>query len=643
MKITAAFVLSLAGVAAGFSAEWSARSPHERQQVTVVLDAGQLSYRLDRLEGGKAIALLAASPLGLDTSSGRFGGELSPVEATTPERVRRDYKMTTGKQRRLRDEHTAWSVVVKDAAGAELAIDFRVYDDGLAFRYRIPRTATADKLTGERTGFRIASEGRAWIQPYQKIEPWAPAYEDYYTNGAPLGADAPGAEGWAFPALFETRGGWILLTEADADAGYFGAHLETKVTDRTYRIRPPLPDEAKGMGSTDAAVAGPWVGPWRVVVAGPTLAAIAESSLVHHVSRPPDARDWSWVKPGRATWSWWSEHTSPRDFKKITPFIDLAAEWGWEYSLVDANWNKMENGDIRELLAYAKKRNVGLLLWYNSGGKHNDITEEPRDRLVDRATRRAEFAKLQEWGVKGVKVDFFQSDKPWMLAHYLGILADAADFHLLVDFHGCTLPRGWQRTWPNLISMEAVRGAEVYSCCEEYGPMAVWHNAILPFTRNVVGSMDYTPVTFTNQKVPHQTTYAHELALSVVFESGVQHFADAVEGCRGLPDYAQRWLQEIPVVWDETRLVDGSPGELAVIARRRGDTWYLGGIDGARIPRTLLLKLPFLTSGNYTAEIITDGGDDHSFAHSQVALRGDEALKVETRPAGGFVAKIAHQ
>lgn len=645
MKSLFLLLSCLALSASAAPSTWTVESPGKVHELTVALEGGRLTYRLDRVAGGQRVPVLDASPLGLQTNVGdvRSGLEVASVEK--PAKADSAYELPTGKQRKLRDRHTAWSIAVREKAGLTLHVDFRVYDEGLAFRYRFPRISQPEPVVrAEATGFRLPSEGRAWIQPYQKIEQWAPAYEDYFTNGTPLGKDAPGSEGWAFPALFETKGGWVLLTESDLDGGYFGAHLDTHVKDRTYLIRLPLAGEAAAMGwSAEPTLRAPWQGPWRVVVAGATLATIAESSLVHHVSRPPARRDWSWVKPGRSTWSWWSDHASPRDFRKLTPFIDLAQEWGWEYSLIDANWNRMENGDIQQLLAYAKQRKVGLLLWYNSGGKHNEVPEEPRDRLVDRTARRAEFAQLRDWGVKGVKVDFFHSDKAPLIQHYLGILEDAAEFGLMVDFHGCTIPRGWQRTYPNLVTMEAVRGAEIYSCCEDYGPAAVWQNTILPFTRNVIGSMDYTPVTFTNQKIPHQTSFAHELALSVVFESGIQHFADAVEGYRSLPPYAQAWLKEIPVAWDETRYVDGYPGELAVLARRHGKTWYIGGIDGAKLERTLALALPFLTRKRYQVELITDGTDARSFARTEFTLARGEPLKVTFRPAGGFVAKITQK
>lgn len=639
-----AFALNARAAAPTVAERWTVHSPDRTHELVVTLNSdGRVAYALNRRTGETSAAVLASSPLGLATDAGRFVDKLKVVSAGTPKQVDEAYTMLTGKQLALRDRHSAWSIELANADGHPFAVDFRVYEDGLAFRYRLPRLAhPTARVVGEHSGFRFASDGRVWMQPFQEIEPWAPAYEDYFTNGTPLGEHAPRKEGWAFPGLFETNAGWVLLTEADLDGNYFGAHLDATVKDRTYVIRFPLAESAAGLGAVEPTIKAPWQGPWRVIVAGASLATIAESNLVHHVSRPPSG-DFSWVKPGRATWSWWSDHKSPRDFKAITPFIDLAAQWGWEYSLVDANWNRMENGDIERLVAYAQERNVGLLLWYNSGGQHTEITEEPRDRLIDRKTRRAEFAKLQQLGVKGVKVDFFQSDKQWMIQHYLGILTDAAEFHLVVDFHGCTIPRGWQRTYPNLVTMEAVRGAEVYSCCEEYGPAAVWQNTILPFTRNVIGSMDYTPVTFTDQKIPHQTTYAHELALSVLFESGIQHFADAVRGYEELPDYAQAFLRGVPVAWDETRFVAGYPGKFAVLARRKGDTWYVGGAEGEKQPRTLKLSLPFLSAGRHAVEIIADGDDDTSFSHATKTIDARSDLEVALRPAGGFVAKISPQ
>ena len=232
-----------------------------------------------------------------------------------------------------------------------------------------------------------------------------------------------------------------------------------------YRIQFPDPNEGNGVGAIGATHASslPWVMPWRVVILGRSLGTIVESTLVTDLSAPCAVKDTSWIKPGRASWSWLSDHDSPQDCTKLKAFVDLAAQMGWEYSLVDANWNIMKNGTIHDLIAYARSKGVGLLLWYNSGGPHNSVTEQPRGTMDIRDVRRFEFERLKQWGIKGVKIDFFQSDKQDIMQLYLDILKDAADYQLMVYFHGCTLPRGWERTYPNLMTMEAVRGAECYS------------------------------------------------------------------------------------------------------------------------------------------------------------------------------------
>jgi hypothetical protein len=318
----------------------------------------------------------------------------------------------------------------------------------------------------------------------------------------------------------------------------------------------------------------------------------------------------------------------------------MAAEMGWEYSLVDANWDLMTGGNVEQLTKYAAAKNVGILMWYNTGGPHNEVTERPRDIMSDPVKRKEEFQKLASWGVKGVKVDFFQSDKPAIIKQYFDILKDAADNKIMVNFHGCTLPRGWNRTWPNLVSMEAVRGAESYAFDEKYPEMAKWHNTILPFTRNVVGSMDYTPVTFSNQRYPHITTFGHELALSVVFESGIQHFASNCESYLSLPDAPKNFLKTVPAAWDETILLAGYPGKDCVIARKSGDIWYLGGINGTGEKQVWEIDLSRLPQKEWAATLITDGATEKEFNASEISLTTGEKLKVEVLPYGGFVATL---
>ncbi|HYJ74421.1 MAG TPA: glycoside hydrolase family 97 catalytic domain-containing protein, partial [Kineosporiaceae bacterium] len=344
--------------------------------------------------------------------------------------------------------------------------------------------------------------------------------------------------------------------------------------------------------------------------------------------------DDGWVVPGRVSWSWWSENDSPRDLARLRDYADLAAEFGWEYSLVDANWNVHGEDDIRALVAHAAERGVRLWLWYNSGGPHNEVTEQPRDRMHEPGVRRREFAKLADWGVAGVKVDFFQSDKQDSIARYLGILEDAAEHRIMVNVHGCTIPRGWSRTWPHLLTMEAVRGAESYIFQEDFPAIAARHNTILPFTRNAVGPMDYTPVTFGDVAHPHRTTNAHELALAVVFESGLLHLADSAASYRGVRPEVAEELRRVPVVWDETRFLVGEPGRCAVVARRAGGGWWIGGINGTDGSRTLDLALP----SDAGWRVVADGGGRDAFAVRDLPA-GEGRLRVELAPRGGVLAR----
>jgi hypothetical protein len=296
------------------------------------------------------------------------------------------------------------------------------------------------------------------------------------------------------------------------------------------------------------------------------------------------------------------------------------------------------------VLRYAKQKSVGVLLWYNSGGRHNIVTEKPRDTLTYPEVRRYELDLLKKWGVKGIKVDFFQSDKQDVISLYHGILKDAADAKIMINFHGCTLPRGWERTWPHLMSMEAVRGEECYIFDSKYPEQAPIQSTVLPFTRNVVGPMDYTPVSFSNNRYPRRTTAAHELALSVVFESGWLHFADKAESYVNLPPAPKEFLKRVPVAWDDTRFVAGEPGEFVILARRKGDTWYLAGINGVNKPREERIRLgSWLSEGQHQLLRIADGADQNSFSTDTVTIEKGQEIPVKFSPYGGFVGTLSRR
>lgn len=281
-------------------------------------------------------------------------------------------------------------------------------------------------------------------------------------------------------------------------------------------------------------------------------------------------------------------------------------------------------------------------MWYNSGGDFNWVSATPKDRMLTHENRVEEFTKLNKLGVVGVKIDFFESEKQDMINYYLDILEDAARFHMMVYFHGCLVPRGWARTYPNLMTYEGVRGAEWYNNGPEFTYTAPEHNTILPFTRNVVGSMDYTPVTFTNSQYPHITSYGHELALSVLFESGFQHLADRPEGYYELPDAAKNFLREVPNAWDNTKFIDGYPGRDIIIARQKGSAWYIGGISGENIGKTKTLKFDFLPqNSSFKLTLISDGNYDKAFKVQYLVVNNSSSVDVKMLRRGGFVASLA--
>jgi hypothetical protein len=576
-------------------------------------------------------------------SDQEFTDNLEFVAATKAREVDETYTMPHGKRRVCRDHCNEATMKLRNAGGAMVEIVVRAYDDGVALRYRFPESSDQTyTATKELTGFKLYSNGKVWLHPYDKATKYAPAYETYFVDGVAVGRSSPNEEGWAFPVLYENADAsrWALISEAATDGTYCGCRLEQNAPDGLYRIRFPNEGEGNYTGQVNPSSSLPWATPWRVIIVGESLGRIVESTLVSNLNPPSIVKDTSWIKPGRASWSWLFDHDSPQDHDKLRRWIDLAAEMGWEYSLIDANWTIMKNGTIHDLIAYANEKGVGLLLWYNSGGPHNAVTEKPRGTMLLRDVRRFEFSLLKKWGIKGVKVDFFQSDKQNIIQLYHSILKDAADFEIMVNFHGCTLPRGWSRTYPHLMTAEAVKGEECYSFDSRYPKMALAYNTIIPFTRNVVGPMDYTPVMFWDNKYPHLTSHAHELAQSVVYESGWVHFADGVEPYLALPEAPKQFLKNVPVAWDDTKFLEGYPGKYVALARRKGDQWYIGCLSGQGTSQEIDIDLSFLGSGKHEATIITDGSKPRTFATIERTLTAADKLRVKVQKYGGFVAKL---
>ncbi len=643
VAVVACAVIAAPYFATAASAEdWQVASPDGRTTLAVSLGTdGRLTWRV--AHGGTPI--LAESPLGIRRADEAFTDGLKLISASEASPIEHRYQMPHGKRRDHHARGRERTLTFANAHGARVEVVLRAHDDGVAFRYRFPLPPSASEEGGTRTvveeltGFHVPDGSKGWMLPQSPPGRYTPAYEDYFDEVTP-GRTAPTPSGWAFPALFTTGRAWLLITEAGLDGEYCGSRLAADAPGGIYRLRFPEEQEGLGVGDVQPSSRLPWTMPWRVVIVGDTAGRILESDLVLDLSPPSRLAGTTWIKPGRASWSWWSESDSPKHADALNRFVDLAAEMTWEYSLVDANWNLMQSGTIDEVVAHAKEKGVGLLFWYNSGGPHNDVTEAPRERMHTRDARRAEFARLRSWGVKGVKVDFWQSDKQDRIRQYRDVLEDAADFELLVNFHGCTVPRGWSREYPHLVAMEGVSGAEQYKFNERFPARAASHNTILPFTRNVVGPMDYTPVTFSDSRHPHRTTNAHELALSIVFESGIQHFADSVDAYRALPETPKRFLQHVPTAWDDTRVLSGEPGRLVVVARRRGDAWYIGGVNGRDEPQDTKVDFSFAGRGRWSATIIRDGATDRAFADELRVVGAKDSTRIPMRAGGGFVMRL---
>jgi alpha-glucosidase len=623
---------------------WQVASPDSQVVITIrcrpTQEEPQLSYEVQC--AGKQV--LGESPLGITRKDQAFVNGFKRISVGEVKAIDETYTMMTGKRRVCRNYANERTLVFQNAGGARVELIVRACNDGVAFRYRFPDPSDEKRtVTSEATGFRLPQDAKMWVHPYDKPSKYTPAYETYFVNGVAAGTASPTEFGWAFPLLFCTgdRSRWVLLTEAGLDGSYCGCHLTQKAAEGVYRIQ--FPDEAEGnhVGWVEPSWTLPWATPWRVIIVGDSAGDIVESTLVTDVSPACVVKDTSWIKPGRASWSWLFDHDSPQDCTKLKSWVDLAAEMGWEYSLVDANWTQMKNGTIHDLLAYAGSKGVGLLFWYNSGGPHNSVSEKPRGLMDDRDIRREELRLLKKWGVKGVKVDFFQSDKQNIIQLYQDILQDAAEAKIMVNFHGCTLPRGWSRTYPHLMSMEGVRGEECYSFDSRFTTEAPIHNVILPFTRNVVGPMDYTPVMFADNVYKHLTTYSHELALPLIFESGWLHFAGGVKEYLDLPEAPKEFLKHVPTVWDETRFLAGEPGQFVVLARRNGTQWYLGGVNGENAGRDVDVPLFFLAQSRCTMTVIEDGKTPRTFDNETKAVTSQDHLEVRLQPYGGFVAVLS--
>ena len=383
----------------------------------------------------------------------------------------------------------------------------------------------------------------------------------------------------------------------------------------------------------------PWLTPWRIIAIAENLGNLVESTLGTDLAAPAEYNVSDWLEPGVASWSWviLKDDSTVYDIQKR--YIDFAAEMNWRYCLIDALWDTQIGYEkIKELSVYAKTKNIKILLWYNSAGDWNTTPQTPRSKLLTKESRAVEFQKLKEMGIGGIKVDFFGGDGQSMMKYYIDIIKDAAKYNLAVNFHGSTFPRGWYRTYPNLVSMEAIRGEEFVTFGQYFADNQPSHCAIIPFTRNLFDPMDFTPVNFSGiPNINRRTTNGFEIALSVIFTSGIQHVAETPTGMAAQKDFVKDYMSSLPATWDDVKFIDGFPGKFVVLARRKGDVWYIAGINGEASERSVVLNLSSFNSSRNI--IITDS--EKEFVKSDIDL--SKPVNITMKSYGGFVIKTLYK
>lgn len=617
------------------------RSPDGALAVEFELRAADAApvYRVRRGEQ----LVLHDSRLGLVRDDADFSRDLKLLSSSAPTLVEDRYEILTGKRRlnHYRAQRQVHHLATR--AGHRIDLEFQVSDDGVAFRYVFPESsAIPRRITEETSSFHFPAGTRAWLQPMSVAKTfWArtnPSYEEHYQREIDAGTPSTLGAGWVFPALFRVGETWVALSETNVGPDYCGTRLQHESPDANYRIGFPDPRETIHDAPVTPANTLPWTMPWRLLVVG-SLATVAESTLGTDLAAPartsPTAPD---VQPGKASWSWPLLGDGQTTYAVQKRFIDFAAAMGWQYCLIDSMWDQQIGYDkIKELADYARTQNVRLILWYNTNGDWNDAPQTPMHRMDTREHRLAEFARLRELGIAGLKIDFFGGDGRAFMQFYHDILRDAEPFGFLLNFHGATLPRGWTRTYPHLMTMEAIKGFEFITFTQENADAQPSHCAMLPFTRNLFEPMDFTPVCLDRLpgKGVRRTTVPFELALAVLFTSGIQHYPELPERMAQQPAFVRDFMRSVPSVWDDTKFLAGDPGKHVALARRAGTRWFVAGINGEPVARTLSLDLARLGPLG-RAHLIIDG-EAGAATERTLDLAGRTTLDVPLAPNGGFV------
>lgn len=581
-------------------------SPDGKLVVTVADMDGRPSYSVSY----DNVLFLKPSPLGIIANIGDFSSGMSLEKNVSTNKIDETYELASIKQSKVR--YVANEAVFSFTQQGKTIYDviFRISNNDVAFKYKMyPQDETLSCVVKQEvTGFAFPDGTTTFLCPQSKpmggFARTSPSYETSYTADDAAGKNGWG-EGYTFPCLFRNGdNGWVLVSETGVNGGYCASRLLGH-KEGVYTIGFPQEGEANGNGTVSPGIALPGETPWRTITVGKTLAPIVETTVPFDVVKPlyPAKGEYTY---GRGSWSWIIGMDGSTNYKEQLRYIDFSAAMGYQSVLVDALWDKQIGRDkIEELAKYGKNKGVALYLWYNSNGYWNDAPQTPRGIMDNAIARRKEMKWMQSIGIRGIKVDFFGGDKQMTMQLYEDILSDANEYGLLVIFHGCTLPRGWERMYPNFASGEAVLASENLHFSQGSCDNEAFNATLHPFIRNTVGSMDFGGSAlnkyYNADNAPRGsrrvTSDVYALATAVLFQSPVQHFALAPNNLTDAPSWAIDFMKEVPTTWDEVRFIDGYPGKYVILARRHGDKWYIAGVNAQKETLKLKVNLPMFSNG----------------------------------------------
>lgn len=618
--------------------------PDTRLKVDLAVNGGIPMYSVSY--DGKTI--LEKSPLGFIANTGNFSQGMSLIGQETSQ-INKTYTQDRIKRSVVNYAANELTVRLQNTNKQPVNIVFRVSNNDVAFRYEIPKSSETGSMVinEEKTGFDFPEYTTTFLTPQSDaMIGWKrtkPSYEEEYTPDAPMNTRSQYGHGYTFPGLFRIgNDGWALVSETGVDSKFCASRLSDATPEGLYTIAYPMPEENNGNGTSAPGIALPGVTPWRTITVGNNLKPIVETTVPWDVVEPRYESEHTY-QFGRGTWSWILWQDGSINFDDQIRYINLAAAMGYEFFLIDNWWDKnIGHKRMEELARYAQSKNVSPIVWYSSSGYWNDIEQSPTNIMDNPITRKREMKWLQKIGAKGIKVDFFGGDKQETIRLYEAILSDADDHGLMVIFHGCTLPRGWERMYPNYVGSEAVLASENLIFNQHFNDNEAFNACLHPFIRNAVGSMEFGG-TFLNKRynrtndggTTRRTSDVFQLATAVLFQNPIQNFALAPNNLTDAPEVALDFMKQIPTTWDETVFIDGYPGKYAVLARRHGNRWYIAGINAQKEPLKLSLNLPMLNNGDVVVTY-TDGKQGEP-QRKELSVKTATSVPVTIQPNGGVI------